>query len=190
MSYSIHAYRVDIDKVRNIFASRRFEIIPPIEEIFREELEFYNEEAQDLFGDDTITVNDALKEILEGVFSQDKVWQYAVALEFLCEYLGKRLQDDEYDALHGAGLGIFAEIEPISSLVFDSGSPIAIPLLGKDQIQSIGHLTYEEIVQRLRNLEQLVFEDEDKEWKQALYRQYQEWLRSAFNAKEGIITFL
>src|SRR5262245_51472157 len=99
MSYTISAYVVDIDALRRVYGSQDTQLVQAIEHHFQDDIEFYNEQAADLFGEETITINRALQEIMRGGCSQRNVWQYRCALEFVCQYLGEALPNDQFEAL-------------------------------------------------------------------------------------------
>jgi len=151
MSYTISAYVVDVDALRRVYGSHDTQLVQAIEHHFEDDIGFYNEQAADLFGEETITINQALEEIIRGGCSQRNLWQYGCALEFVCQYLGEALPNDQFEALGGAGLGMVDDLEGVGDLIFRSTPPIPIPLL-EDGIQHIGHMTYESAREQLAQL--------------------------------------
>jgi hypothetical protein len=190
MSYTVNPYLIDIEELRRIYGSHDEDLVRQIEENFVEDIHFYNEEAIDIFGETTVTINQALRELVDGRCRQNDVWQYGCALEFVCRHIGKPLPNNQFDNLHGRGLLILSFIKIIDELVFKSKSPVPIPLLEKNGIQHVGHITYEAAHKQFSQKKPLFLPDEDDIWKLNLQEQFYSWIEIAVQMKRGIITFL
>jgi hypothetical protein len=190
MGYGLTVFLVPGKALATIPGSRDQRLLRRVLKEMAASLASYDEQMVDRDDSDDLTHGQALGELFEGRFSKPQYYfRYGWALEVLCDFLGKRLDNGPFvpcdtdwfeqldEALEAAGARIrFAELT--------SNPPIPLP--PQYDWPEVGHWTSKRIRQAARVLDRGLPKPEDEEVQEAL-ELVQGWLGHAVNVEGGIV---
>jgi hypothetical protein len=210
MGYSVEAYLVDLDQLRQVYGSHDLQLVRGIERQLADELLRLNdfiaetnyglEEDHDPNHDGELilcpNVNASLRAYVAGTIllpAEYSFSSYRFALKLFCGYLGTAMPDDMFQMLRPFGVGFIEhDVPAIADVVFRS--PPLGPVPFPDEWRRdwhIGHISWERAAEQLRHWQTIIVSDdpENRAWEQGVCDQYRGWLEEAVQQHKGIVTF-
>lgn len=188
MSYTVHPYLVDLQKLRKVYGSKDTNLATAIEAQCAEYIARHDRRHAS-----APPLVDALRQVINGEARQEEfAWQYGYALELLCIYLGVRLPNDHFEGLRGAAINMIGEIDGLREL--NHGSKLPIPVAAPSDFPAITFISDQDAVDKLTRYRPRAASaeesDADQQWLKDVQDQYQTWLQESARSQRAIIAFL
>ena len=147
MGYGVHAYAVDLAKVRSVVGSGDAKLVKQIAKKSADELEQIDD-----IDDAEPSAKECLAQLVDGETEDGDVnFKYGYALELVCRHFGEWLPNRSWSAMRfdwfdtvDKAIGKLGK-RSLSARVFYSGVPVEIPR--PEDFPMIGHLEKDEIVE-------------------------------------------
>jgi hypothetical protein len=144
MSYGLEVFLVPRDQLLSVPGSEDGELFLEIDEVFGEAMS-----VDDRLGEDDLLISEALNEIIDGKISRSDLGHvYGYAFKYLCEAVGKPLQNRNFVPCKFAWLEIIDDLLhlPVSVRALTNGKPpISLPPI--DEFPFIGYWSADQIAE-------------------------------------------